>query len=363
MTAFRQQIRFATASDGVKIAFAASGEGHPLVRAGHWMTHLEWDWQPPVWRPMLESLGAHHQLYRYDSRGCGLSDREVGPVTLDKLVADLQAVVDAAGLDRFALLGASQGGAASIAYAARYPERVTHLVLLDAFARGALVRQPGPAARELLDAMARLVGAGWGQDNPAFRQMFTSQFFPGASREQADGFNDMQRLSCTPEHAERLVRAFAEIDAAPWLARVRCPTLVLHCRGDARVPFDEGRFVAAGIAGARFEPLDSINHIPLLGEPAFEESLALIHHFLPYGAGMRGGKGFPGLTHREREIVELMARGLDNAQIGAHLGLAEKTVRNNISAVFEKLGAENRAQAIVRARDAGFGFASHASPS
>ena len=363
MTAFRQQIRFATASDGVKIAFASSGEGCPLVRAGHWMTHLEWDWQTPVWRPMLESLGKRHQLYRYDSRGTGLSDREVGPLTLDKLVADLEAVVDAAGLDRFALLGASQGGAVSIAYAARHPERVSHLVLLDALARGLLVRQPGVAARELLDAMARLVLAGWGQDNPAFRQMFTSQFFPGASREQADAFNDMQRLSCTPEHAQRLVRAFAEIDASPWLAEVHCPTLVLHCRGDARVPFDEGRFIASGIAGARFEPLESMNHIPLLGEPAFEESLALIHDFLPDGAGTQGGEGFSGLTRREREVVELLARGLDNAQIGAHLGLAEKTVRNNISAVFEKLGAENRAQAIVRARDAGFGRIPPASPS
>ena len=355
MKAFRQKIRFAAAPDGLKIAYAESGEGLPLVRAGHWMTHLEWDWQTPVWGPWLESLSGRHHLLRYDSRGCGLSDRNVAAVTLDDLVSDLESVVDAAGLQRFALFGASQGGAVSIAYAARHPERVTHLVLLDALSRGRLVRNPGDAERKMLAATVRLVLLGWGQDNAAFRQMFTTQFFPNASREQADAFNDLQRLSCTPEHARRLMLAFAQLDASASLAMVKCPTLVLHCIGDARVPFDEGRFIASGIPNARFEPLNSMNHVPLSGEAAFDEALALIHDFLPTRDGVVVGKAFERLTKREREVVELLARGCDNAQIGAHLGLAEKTVRNNISAVFEKLGAENRAQAIVRARDAGFG--------
>jgi pimeloyl-ACP methyl ester carboxylesterase/DNA-binding CsgD family transcriptional regulator len=353
MAAFRQQIRFAPAPDGVKIAYAESGQGLPLVRAAHWMTHLEWDWQTPVWGPYVKALSAHHRLIRYDPRGCGLSDRDV-TVDFEQLVGDLATVVDAAGLEQFALIGASQGGAASVAYAARHPERVTHLVLLDAFVRGPLVRQPGPAQQEVIDAMARLVRTGWGQDNPAFRQMFTSQFFPGATREQADAFNDLQRLSCEPAHAERLVRANAAIDASAHLAGVRCPTLVMHCRGDARVPFEEGRFIAAGIAGARFEPLDSMNHTPLAGEAAFDHMMALVHEFVP---AVRGGRGaaFPALTRREREIVELLAQGLDNAQIAARLDVAEKTVRNNISLVFDKLGAENRGQAIVRAREAGLG--------
>ena len=357
MTAFRQQIRFATAADGVKIAFADSGRGYPLVRAGHWMTHLEWDWQTPVWGPWLESLSSRHRLLRYDSRGYGLSDRNIPSFTLDDLVSDLAAVVDAAGLERFALLGASQGGAVSIAYAARYPERVSHLVILDGMSRGRLVRNPGADERRMLMATVRLVLHGWGQDNAAFRQMFTTQFFPNASREQADAFNDLQRLSCTPEHARRLMLAFAVLDASPSLAQVRCPTLVMHCIGDARVTFDEGRFIASGIRDARFEPLDSMNHVPLSGEPAFEKALALIHEFLPATPVANPSAVFANLTKREVEIVELVARGCDNAQIGAHLGLAEKTVRNNISAVFEKLGAENRAQAIVRARDAGFGRA------
>ncbi len=352
---FRHQIRFATTSDGVKIAFAQSGQGFPLVRAAHWMTHLEWDWQTPVWGPLLEALSTGHHLHRYDSRGCGLSDREVPAARLEQMVADLEAVADAAGLERFALLGMSQGGGVSIVYAARHPERVTHLVLLDAFARGSLVRRPEPAQHEVIDAMARLVRAGWGQDNAAFRQMFTTQFFPGATREQADSFNQLQRLSCTPQYAEQLVRANAALDASSWVSQVGCPTLVLHCRNDSRVPFEEGRFLASAIANARLEPLESVNHVPLPGEPAFDRALALINEFLPVSPGGQVAAAFAGLTQREREVVELLARGLDNAQIGAHLGLAEKTVRNKVSAVFEKVGAENRAQAIVRARDAGFG--------
>lgn len=357
MNAFRQQIRFASTADGVKLAYAESGQGMPLVRAGHWMTHLDWDWQTPVWGPLIQALASRYRLYRYDARGCGLSDRDVPAIDLESLVTDLEAVVDGAKLERFALIGASQGGAAAIAYAARHPERVSRLVLLAAFSRGSLARQPGPAQHEMVDAMARLVLAGWGQGNPAFRQMFTSQFFPRATLEQAEAFNELQRLSCTPAHAERLVRANAAIDASSSLAGVRCPTLVLHCRGDARVPFEEGRFIASGIADARFEPLDSMNHTPLPGEPAFEQALELIDEFLSAESGTAASRAFPALSAREREVVELLARGLDNSQIAAHLGLAEKTVRNNVSAVFEKLGAENRAQAIVRARGAGFGLA------
>lgn len=352
MTAFRQEIRFAQGAGGAKLAYAVSGRGAALVRAAHWMTHLEWDWQTPVWGPWITRLSQRHRLVRYDSRGCGLSDRAAVPASLDDFVADLEAVVDAAGLETFSLLALSQGGAVAIAYAARHPGRVSHLVLLDAFARGQQVREPAMA--EMVEAAARLAQGGWGQHNAAFRQMFTTQFFPQATRAQADAFNDMQRQSCSPAHAAQLIRVLATIDASAALERVGCPTLVLHCRGDARVPFEEGRFVAGGIAGARLEPLDSANHVPLEGEPAFERGLALIDEFLPGASGATAGP-FASLSVRERDMVELLARGLDNAQIGAHLGLAEKTVRNNVSALFAKLGTENRAQAIVRAREAGFG--------
>jgi pimeloyl-ACP methyl ester carboxylesterase/DNA-binding CsgD family transcriptional regulator len=354
MSRFVQEIRFAPVGDGASIAYAESGRGYPLVRAGHWMTHLEWDWQMPVWGPWIHGLSDRYRLIRYDNRGCGLSSAEAAPVELDSLVDDLAAVVEASGQERVAVLGPSQGGAAAVAYAARHPDRVSHLVLCDGFVRGTLVRQPGQ--RALIDAMARLVEEGWGQNNAAFRQLFTTQFFPGATREQAQAFNDMQRLSCSPAHAARIVRGLAEIDASPHLAAVRCPTLVMHCRDDARIPFEEGRFIAAHIAGARFEILDSTNHVPLQGEPAYSRMMELIAQFLPATAsGKAHAAAFGGLSAREQEIVELLARGLDNAQIAARLGLAEKTVRNNVSAVFLKLEVESRAQAIVRAREAGYG--------
>lgn len=353
MNPLQQEIRFARAGDGTRIAFATTGSGYPLVSAAHGLGHLEFDWQTPVWSPWIGGLSARYRLTRYDSRGCGLSDRGVSAITLDDLVSDLEAVVDAAGLARFALLGSSQGGAISIAYAARHPERVSHLVLCGAFARGALRRDPSPQQRAAVEAMIQLVELGWGEPSSAFLQLFTSQFFPEATLEQMRAFNMIQRNSTTPAHAARIVRAFAELDATQYLGRIACATLVLHCRGDARIPFEEGRFVAASIAGARFEPLDSNNHVPLAGEPAFERLFALLHDFLPATTGVASALGE--LTQREREVLELIARGLDNAQIAAHLALAEKTVRNHITRVFDKIGVENRAQAIVRARDAGFG--------
>lgn len=353
MQPLQQEIRFARAADGTRIAYASTGAGYPLVKAAHWLGHLEFDWQTPVWLPWMERLAARFRLTRYDPRGCGLSDRDVDSLTLDALVSDLEATVDAAGLDRFALLGPSQGGAISIVYAARYPHRVSHLVLCGAFARGWLRRETTAEQRAAREAMIRLVELGWGEPNSAFLQMFTSQFFPEATLEQMNAFNMIQRQSTTPAHAARIMRAFAEIDAAPFLGRIACPTLVLHCRGDARIPFEEGRYVASSIAGARFEPLDSNNHVPLAGEPAFGRLFELLYDFLP-GAPIVGAS-FGELTAREREVLDLIARGLDNAQIAARLELAEKTVRNHITQVFLKIGAENRAQAIVRAREAGFG--------
>jgi pimeloyl-ACP methyl ester carboxylesterase/DNA-binding CsgD family transcriptional regulator len=283
-----------------------------------------------------------------------LSDREAEDITIDGLVADLECVVDDAGLDRFALLGMSQGGAVSIVYAARHPERVSHLVLCGAFARGPFRRSPSGHQVEATEAMIKLVEFGWGQSNPAFLQMFTSQFFPQATLAQAHSFNEIQRHAASPRVAARLIRAFSGLDASAELAQVRAPTLVFHSRGDNRVPFDEGRFVATSIAGARFEPLDSNSHVPLPGEPAFERLLDAMAAFVMPG---QTDTPFAGLTRREREVLERIARGLDNAQIAAQLGLAEKTVRNHITAIFDKIAVENRSQAIVAARIAGLGSA------
>lgn len=352
MSELRQTIRFATAPDGVRLAFAASGRGDPLVRAPHWMTHLEWEPLTPVWGPWLHALSERHRLLRYDARGSGLSDRDPASITFDDQLRDLESVVDAAGLDTFSLLGMSWGGALAIRYAARHPQRVSRLVLFDAFARGPLARGPSSVPTALFEATCTLVETGWGLDNPAFRQFFTTQFWPRATLEHWQAFNELQRRSCSPQLAVQLMKAAAGVDVEDELLQVRCPTLVLHCRGDLRAPFDEGRLIASRIPDARFEPLSSDNHIPLQGEQAYDVARALIDSFI--GRTASAGS-FDGLSSREHELVELMARGLDNRQIAAHLDLAEKTVRNRVSRLFATLGVENRAQAIVQARDAGFG--------
>lgn len=351
MRPLRQEIRFARTADGARIAYASTGQGYPLLRAAHWLTHLEYDLETPMHRPWLEALSAGFRLFRYDGRDCGLSDPSSAPTTLDTLLADLEAVADASGAQRFALLGLSQGGAAAVAYAARHPERVSHLILCGAFVQGMLRRDPTPQQADALDAMIRLVELGWGDRNSAFLQLFTSQFFPEATPEQAQSFNEVQRRSTSPSRAARIMRGFAELDAAPYLQAVRAPTLVLHCRGDSRVPFDHGRWIAAQITGARFEPLASNNHVPLPGEPAFSAALDAIVRF----AGSSGPGASLALSPRERQVLELVARGRDNAQIAAQLAIADKTVRNTLTRILDKLEVETRAQAIVKAREAGFG--------
>ena len=351
-------IRFCTADDQTRIAYASTGQGPAIVRAAHWLTHLDFDLNSPVWSPWIGALSRSHTLLRYDGRGCGLSDAVSSPLTLDAWVSDLEAVVEAAGLERFALLGCSQGAAISISYAARHPERVSCLVLLGGYARGVQHRQLAPEQLRQAQLLPELIELGWGQDNPAFRQLFTSLCIPGGSAEQVHWFNELERLSCTPAHAARTVQAFGQIDVSALAARVTCPTLVLHARGDARVPFEEGRYIAGLIPDARFVPLESRNHVLLQGEPAYATCLEHIQAFLGvHHAAAAPRDVFPTLTQGERELLELLAQGLDNLQISAHLGLSEKTVRNKVSSVFAKLDASTRAQAIVRAREAGFGRA------
>jgi pimeloyl-ACP methyl ester carboxylesterase/DNA-binding CsgD family transcriptional regulator len=351
MRSLKQDIRFANTTDGAQIAYAVSGNGYPLVRAAHWLTHVEFDIRTPVWRPWIERLSARFRFHRYDSRGCGLSGPSADATTLDRLVSDLAAVVDAARLERFALFGLSQGGAAAIAYAARHPERVSHLILCGAFVQGVLKRAPTPQQVEAAAAMIKLVEVGWGERNSAYLQMFTSQFFPDATLEQMQSFNEIQRRSTSPANAARIMRGYSELDASDSVALVRAPTLVMHCRGDARAPFEQGRWIAATIAGARFVPLASNNHVPLADEPAFAVALDELERFV----GGSAPAAYMDLSTRERAVLDLVARGLDNAQIGAHLAISEKTVRNNITRILDKLGVESRAQAIVQARDAGFG--------
>jgi class 3 adenylate cyclase/pimeloyl-ACP methyl ester carboxylesterase len=280
LEAYEQEIQFCTTPDGVQLAYARTGRGSPLVKTGNWMTHLEFDFESPIWRGLYRELSRDRLLIRYDARGNGLSDREVEEVSHEVFVSDLETVVNAAGLERFALLGISQGCAVSVAYAVRHPERVSHLILFGGYPVGWTKRARSAAEEEQGEAMLTLMRLGWGQENPAFRQLFTSQFIPGGTKEQADWFNELQRVSTSPSDAVRNLLANGDTDVSGLLARISVPTLVMHARDDARVPFDQGRRLAAGIPGARFVPLASRNHLILEDEPAFPRFLQEIRSFL-----------------------------------------------------------------------------------
>lgn len=355
MSALSQKIRFLRSHDGVRLAYATSGQGPTVVKAATWLSHLEYDWESPVWRHVLQHFGRHHRLVRYDERGCGLSDWQVDSLSFESWVQDLETVVDANGLERFALLGISQGASIAVAYAVRHPERVTHLVLQGGYARGRLVRSHTPQQVEEAELMCSLAELGWGRADPSFRQFFTTQFIPGGTQEQHALFNELERVSTSPGNAARFMREFNTIDVTALLPQVRCPTLVLHCRDDRRVPFEEGRLLATQIPGATLVPIDSRNHLLLEDEPGWARAREAIDQFLPGAAMAPIGGPLAGLTPRLRELLELMAQGRDNTQIAAVMGLSEKSVRNQVSILFDRLGVESRSMAIVMARDNGLG--------
>lgn len=275
----RQRVEFCTAPDGTGIAYSCVGDGPPLVKAANWLNHLEFEWESPIWRHWIEELSREHKLVRYDERGNGLSDWKVSNLDFECFVEDLETVVDAAGVDRFDLLGISQGCAVSIAYAVRHPERVRSMILYGGYAQGWASRNDAEE-RARREAMVTLTGSGWGQNNPAFRQMFTTLYFPEASDEQAQWFNELQRISASPEGAQRLQRALSTIDVRHLLRKVAVPTLILHSREDSVVPFEAGRILARFIPDARFVPLESRNHLVLAQEPAWPEMVAHIREFL-----------------------------------------------------------------------------------
>ena len=342
-------IRFARVASGARIAWARNGRGPVLVRVAHWMTHVEHDLRSPIWRPWLDRLGRDLDVVRYDERGCGLSGSDDVPLGLDAATEELAAVVAATGAPRVALLGQSGAAAAAIAYAVRHPERVSHLVLLGGYLAGLLHQSPNAQALAFHEASLRLVELGWGRNDPAVQQFFTTRFIPDASLEEARALNEQQRLSCGPQRAVQIMRARTLLDVRALAPLVQCPTLVLHAEGDQIVPVAAGRDLAAAIPGARFVTLPTRNHIPLAADPGFDLFCRSVTAFI------RADRFAPSLTPRERELASLVAQGLDNLQIAAHLGLADKTVRNAMSSLYTKLEVEGRPQAVVRARELGLG--------
>jgi pimeloyl-ACP methyl ester carboxylesterase len=354
----KQDIRFCTTSDGVRIAYAIAGSGPPLLMPATWLSHLDHQWKSLVWRPWLDAFTQSNTLIRYDSRGCGLSDRDCQSLSFEGWIRDITAVADAAGFAQFDVLGICWGSPIAIEYTANHPERVRRLALYGGYAQGRLRgtrKMDAEQARILLD-MTRL---GWGQPNHAFCRIWGSFFQPGGTPAHYHSWSEQQSLSTSPETAARLLKIGWETDVRESARRVKSPTLALHLERDIVVPVEVGRDMACLIPDCRFMQFDGENHMPLATEPAWPKIVAQINEFLQpmeqNPARRQISLPVDELTARERDVLEAIAQGLDNSEIAAFLGMSEKTVRNHVTRVLDKIGVEHRYQAIVRAREAGFG--------
>jgi pimeloyl-ACP methyl ester carboxylesterase/DNA-binding CsgD family transcriptional regulator len=350
-----QSIRYLKTRDGVRLAWAALGQGPTLVKAANWLSHVTYDLESPVWRHWIEFLSQHFRLVRYDERGSGMSDWEVADLLPARWGEDLEAVIEASDPgEQFVLLGMSQGAAAAITYAVSHPGRISHLILYGGYSKGWAHRPESDGYRRYR-AIVDLVHLGWGKDNPVFRQLFVAQFVPGATPDQFTWFNELCRRTTTPEIATRLLEARGNVNVRDLVPRVRVPTLVLHARHDEIVPFEAGKQLAAEIPNAEFVSLDSRNHILLADEPAWPHFKDAVLEFTghPRAAGAEDPL-LAKLSVRERQILAAVVSGQSNSQIGAALFVSEKTVRNSLTKIFEKLGVHTRTQAAVLARDRGF---------
>ena len=342
-----QVVRFCTAPDTVRIAYATHGSGPPMVKVANWLTHLEYDWESPLWRHWLSELGSRFTVVRYDERCCGLSDPDPRDLDLDAFVSDLEAVVDAAGLEQFALFAISQGGAVAAEYARRHPERVTRVIFCGAYVRGRLLRG-STQAREEHDARVALMRVGWGNDNAAFRRVFANLMIPDASPAEVEAFDELQRRTCSTENAVRLISAWARVNARGALESLTMPALVCHARGDLSVPLEEGRLIAASLPQSRFVTLESRNHLLLPAEPAWRQLLEEVDAFM--GARRQATRD-EGLSERELEVLGLAAQGLGNDAIAARLVLSVRTVERHLSNIYVKWGLHGKgARAAAAAR-------------
>jgi pimeloyl-ACP methyl ester carboxylesterase/DNA-binding CsgD family transcriptional regulator len=353
-----EQIRFCASRDGTRIAYATCGSGPPLVWLGQFVRHIELDWDSPVWRPWLLFLTRRHTLVRYDFRGCGLSDRDGVEFSHRRHVEDLEAVVDAAGLKRCVLFGMAGGGAKAASYTVRHPDRVSHLVLYGSPTCARLADHPTPKQLEEAETRLRAIDLGWPNVLPAYGHFYASLLIPDAGPEVFHSFNELLRRTTSATQMVALLRGYWQVDVREILPKIRCPALVMHARGDSTIPFEQGRRAAALVPGARFVPLETRNHILIEDEPAWQQFMDAFNDFLPSQPTKLNNGAAPvpdDLTTREREVLELLAQGLDNGAIAGRLGTSEKTVRNQVSIIFSKLGVNSRARAVVRAREAGFG--------
>lgn len=349
----RQEIRFCRAPDGVRIAYAVHGSGPPMVVDSCWLSHLQYDWQSPVWRHYLAEWGRDHTVIRFDERGHGLSDRGVTDHSLEARLGDLEAVVDDAGLERFALQAMAQGGPVAIAYTAKHPERVSKLVFYGSYCGQ---QSKDPTETEMNDTLDSLIKVGWARPDSAFRRVFTSLMIPRATEEQHIWLDELQRVATDAETARTSRRQRLATDSSALMARLDVPTLVIHSRGDRMNDFEEARHLAAGIEGARLVALESDNHIVLEDEPAWPVYCAQLRDFLSPDASLRsatpaGRDRLDQLSTREVEILRLASEGMDNDDIAAALTLSVRTVERHLSNVYAKLdlhGKSARTAAVAR---------------
>lgn len=353
-----QQIRFCTSADGTRLAVATVGVGAPLVKAATWLTHVEKEPYNLFSRHWVAELSRHNALVRYDSRGCGLSERDVERISMDAWLEDLEAVVAAVQVERFPLLGLSQGAAIAIGYAARHPEKVSQLVLYGACARGLLKRNPPPEVVEAAQAMLKAAELGWGADSSSFRQVFISQLLHDATAEQQRAVDEAQRLTISGANAVRFMKEVFEIDVRDAAPKIQCPTLIFHAKDDPCFPFEEGRLLASLIPNARFVPLASKNHLPFDTEAAWPVFLAELRSFLtgfPTGSRSRdedaGGKGKSLLTPRQIEILREVGMGQTDKQIARKLSLSPRTVEMHVANALLALKCRTRAEAVRRATE------------
>jgi pimeloyl-ACP methyl ester carboxylesterase/DNA-binding CsgD family transcriptional regulator len=339
-----QDVRFCRGRDGVRLAWAIHGNGPPVIVVSCWLSHLQHDWRSPVWQHFLRDLGEFATIVRYDERGFGMSDWNVTDFSLEARHSDLEALVEATGFDRFALLGMSGGSPVALAYAARHPDRVTRLMLY-----GTVSAEPTTFEGLRLDVeetFRSMIRVGWATEDPLFRRVFTRIYIPNASEEQMRWFDDLERMSTSPENAVASRLAQQAVDIAHEIPRIDVPTLILHAVGDRATMFGNAVRVAGQIPDARLVELDSANHIVLADEPAWATFLSEVRAFLEperwAGDGLVARPAEP-LSGRELDVLRQAARGLGNEAIAAELGLSVRTVERHLSNAYGKLGVAGKA--------------------